>query len=345
MFQHARLKLTAQYLLIIMAISIAFSTFIYLQSSREFDRVLRIQRFHLEHPGAVRFRILRNGTLESVPLPLPDPQVINEAKQRLLVALFGINSVILLLSSLAGYFLAGQTLKPIQEMIDEQNRFITDASHELNTPITAMKTTLEVNLRNKNLSLIKAKSVLKSGLEEVNNLQALSEELMQLSKYQNSNGNFVLENLLLQDVFLLAMDTIKPLADKKHIEILTHISKTHVLADKKSLVTLFIILLDNAIKYSADGKKVFVSTHDLGQKISIQIVDQGQGIDAQDIPYIFDRFYRVDKSRTKLQTSGYGLGLSIAKRIISLHNGSITVKSTLGKGSTFTVDILKNHNA
>jgi signal transduction histidine kinase len=82
------------------------------------------------------------------------------------------------LSALSGYFLAGRTLRPIKNMLDEQNRFITDASHELNTPLTALKTSLEVNLRNKQLNLEEAREVLKSNLEDVNNLQSLSEELI-----------------------------------------------------------------------------------------------------------------------------------------------------------------------
>ena len=142
MFHSARLKLTAWYLIIIMAISISFSAFIYFGASNEYDRVIRIEQYRIQHP-APQGGIIQRPFEAINPLPL-SPQVDNElvewARLRVLEALFGINVIILLLSALAGYFLAGRTLRPIKDMLDEQNRFITDASHELNTPLTSLKT-------------------------------------------------------------------------------------------------------------------------------------------------------------------------------------------------------------
>lgn len=349
MFHSARLTLTAWYLLIIMAISIAFSTFIYLGAAREFDRILKLDRYRLEHPrDPVHFHLLPNGMLEAESLPplppLADPAVINDAKIRVFIALFGVNTVILILSALAGYFLAGQTLKPIQEMIDEQHRFITDASHELNTPLTSLKTTIEVNLRNKQLSLSTAKNVLESNLEEVNNLQALSTELIKLTQYEKPNGNFYMTNLLLSVLINSAIEKVSAMATQKQITISAKIPKAIIFGDQKSLTEVFVILLDNAIKYSSAKKTVFISAKKIDGKIEIAIQDQGNGIPTEDLPYIFDRFFRVDKSRTKQQTPGYGLGLSIAKRIIILHSGTIGVISTLRRGTTFTVFLPSIHN-
>src|SRR5690242_13853743 len=140
MFHSARLKLTAWYLLIIMTVSIAFSAVIYFGATGEIDRVLRLQKFHIEHPE-YQIRVFggRIVQLEQIDSPLaPDPQVLENAEVRIFERLVGVNLIILVVSAIAGYFLAGRTLRPIKQMVDDQNRFITDASHELNTPLTSL---------------------------------------------------------------------------------------------------------------------------------------------------------------------------------------------------------------
>jgi signal transduction histidine kinase len=270
-----------------------------------------------------------------------DNELVEWAKLRVLEALFGINVIILLLSALAGYFLAGRTLRPIKNMLDEQNRFITDASHELNTPLTALKTSLEVNLRNRQLNLEEAKEVLQSNLEDVNSLQSLSEELMGVVMYQKQNGNFKMEKIVLPVAIKSAVEKVKSLAEKKKIIIKVDISKVFIMGDEKSLRELFVILLDNAIKYSANKTVISLTAKKEDSLIQVTVKDNGVGIKKEDLPHIFDRFYRADRSRTKQRVGGYGLGLSIAKRIVTLHNGSIKVESEIGKGSVFTVTLPK----
>jgi len=341
MFHHARLKLTAWYLLIIMVISISFSAFIYFGASREYDRILRIEQYRVIHPmqpGIILQRPPSDTDLFSIPSQ-QDNELIEWAKLRALEALFGINVIILFLSALLGYFLAGRTLRPIKNMIDEQNRFITDSSHELNTPLTSLKTSIEVNLRDKNFNSDTAKEVLKSNLEDVNNLQFLSAELIKLTQYQDQNNNVQFEKFYLLDIVKEAVEKVKSQARKKGIAIKLDIAKTQIMGDRRSLVELFIILLDNAIKYSPNKTEVSVSIKKPDSKVQIFIKDMGIGIDKKDAPYIFDRFYRADKSRSKQGVTGYGLGLSIAKRIVTLHNGNILVESELGKGSVFVVTL------
>lgn len=343
MFHSARLKLTAWYLLIIMVISISFSAFIYFGATREYDRLLRIEQYRVGHSNPLG-RILQRppGEIDLFSLsPQEDNELIEWAKLRVLEALFGINVIILFLSALAGYFLAGRTLRPIKNMLDEQNRFITDASHELNTPLTSLKTSIEVNLRDKNFSAEKAKNVLKSNLEDVNNLQFLSAELIKLTQYQDQKNNVQFEKFYLSDVISEAVEKVKTLAKGKSMSIKLDIPRTQVAGDKRSLTELFIILLDNAIKYSPNKKAITVSVKKPDSKVQIIIKDNGIGIDKKDLPYIFNRFYRADKSRTKQKIKGYGLGLSIAKRIAVLHGGSIMVESEFGKGSIFTVTLPK----
>lgn len=339
MFHSARLQLTIWYLLIIMVISISFSAFIYVGATREYDRIIRIEQYRVMHPtqpGIFFQRPPGQDDLISNSLQ-QDNELVEWAKLRVLEALIAVNLIILFLSALAGYFLAGRTLRPLKNMLDEQNRFITDASHELNTPLTALKTSLEVNLRNKQLDLEEAKEVLRSNLEDVNNLQSLSEELMGVVMYQKQNGNFMLTKVGIHDIINASVKQVKSLADKKKISVKANITKVFIIGDEKSLIELFVILLDNAIKYSDDKSSISVSARKENSEVSVAIRDNGAGIKKEDLPHIFDRFYRADRSRTKQKIRGYGLGLSIAKRIMTLHNGSIKVESEIGKGSIFTI--------
>jgi signal transduction histidine kinase len=339
MFHSARLKLTAWYLLIIMTVSIAFSAVIYFGATGEIDRVLRLQKFHIEHPE-YQIRVFggRIVQLEQIDSPLaPDPQVLENAEVRIFERLVGVNLIILVVSAIAGYFLAGRTLRPIKQMVDDQNRFITDASHELNTPLTSLRTAIEVNLRNKKLSLEKAKEVLQSNLEEVETLQLLSSDLIKLTQYQHINGNMPFTNVSLQKVIAAAVEKVTVLAKSKKIEIISDVSALSIKGDERSLIETFVVLLDNAIKYSFGSSVVRIVAKKSEGKAQVQVIDNGMGIEEKDLPHIFDRFYRADKSRTKQTVPGYGLGLSIAKRVVAFHNGSIVAVSEIGEGTTFTL--------
>ncbi len=328
MFKKARLKLTAWYLLIIMLISISFSVVIYHALSFEFNRILRMEKLREEGILALPRRGIRTMT--------PSPEVVKEARNRLVGILGLVNLGILFFSGAAGYFLAGKTLKPIKEMVDEQTRFITDASHELRTPLTSLKTEIEVNLRDNKLNLNQAKKILESNLEEVNNLQYLSDHLIKLTQFKKG-GNINFEEVSLEEIISQAQKKVSVLAKKKNIIIKSKVSSQDIWGDKQSLVELFVILLDNSIKYSDKGKQVFISSEQDSKQVIVDIKDQGIGIGKQELPHLFDRFYRVDSSRNKGKISGYGLGLSIAKQIIDKHMGSIRVTSEVNKGTTFSI--------
>lgn len=319
MFQSARLKLTVWYLLIIMLISLCFSVAIYEVITNELSRVERIQRLRQERQRR----------------PAIDPEVIEETKNRLMAILILINLGILGVSAVLGYFLAGRTLKPIKDMVDEQSRFITDASHELRTPLTSLKSEIEVNLRDKNLTFKNAKKLLQSNLEEVNNLQYLSDNLIKFTQFQETNSNDF-EQINLKEVAEEAERKITNLAKRKNISIKNQIKNITISGDRQNLKELFVIFLDNAIKYSSN-KTTVTLTSKINDFAEIKINDQGWGIDEKDIPHLFDRFFRADKSRSKSEIGGYGLGLSIAKQIIDEHHGSVSVESKIGKGTVFTI--------
>jgi signal transduction histidine kinase len=268
----------------------------------------------------------------------PNPEVLQEAKERILLMLILINIGILGLSGIAGYLLAGLTLKPIKNMVDEQNRFITDASHELRTPLTSLRSEIEVNLRDKKLSLPEAKKLLESNLEEVNNLQYLSDNLIKLAQTHKPNG-IKFEKVSLPEISEYAVKKVKKLADKKEVEINTDISNLILNGDRQALKELLVIFLDNAIKYSPEKSEVRLSTKKSGGNAIIEIKDHGIGIDEKDIPLLFERFYRADKARSKKDTDGFGLGLSIAKQIVDKHKGTIDVKSKVGSGTIFQIKL------
>lgn len=336
MFQSARLKLTFWYILIIAIISILFSIAFYKASTQEFDRIRRIHTFRIEHPNDFPTQPFRLFIQRSEP-NLVDPRFIDNAEQRITLSLIVINLAILIISSLAAYFLAGRTLKPIQEMVDEQNRFITDSSHELRTPLTSLKTEIEVSLRDKKLKLENVKKLLESNLEEVNNLKLLSDNLIKLTQYNKANGNLIFEKVALTQIMDEAIKKVTSLAKHKKIIIKNNIDKYNLKADKQSLTEVFVILLDNAIKYSPTKSTIKLTTEKIDHSILIKFIDQGIGIAPEDIPHLFDRFYRADKSRTKKDYPGYGLGLAIAKKIIDEHKGIIRVSSEVGKGTAFNI--------
>ncbi len=333
MFQKARFKLTAWYLLIIIVISLIFSGFVYNGWVHELERFNRFS--HLRENT-------QNQNSRSQAHQLLDISSIEESRNRLLTTLALINFSILGLSAVAAYFLAGRTLKPIKQMLDEQNRFITDASHELRTPLTSLITSIEVNLRNKKLSLQNAKDLLENNLTQAYNLRTLSDDLLALNQYQGKNENLTFAQISLAVIVDEAIKRVNPLAIKKQIKIIDDSKDFSFEGDKRSLVDLLAILLDNAIKYSPAKSTIKIFSATLDHSISITVLDHGIGISNEDMPYIFDRFYRADKSRSKTEIFGYGLGLSIAQKIIDAHKGEIKIQSKINKGTQITVEIPKS---
>lgn len=326
MFKSARLKLTLWYLLILCVVSASFSFTIYRFVSHEIDRFAQTQRVRLEKRFADK----------TPPPPFIDPDLVEETKARVIFILFSINGSILLISGALSYFLSGKTLEPIYTMLEEQKRFISDASHELKTPITSLKTSIEVALRDNNLSKDEVGELLRDNLSDINNLTNLTNSLLTLSRFENSSDTTTnITPILIKRIITLAIKRIRPQAKNKNIKIITKSGNTKVLGDETKLTELLVIILDNAIKYSSSQSVISLKTSKNRKWLHLSVSDQGEGIAKKDLSRIFERFYRVDKSRTG--SSGFGLGLSIAKRIVESHNGRIKVTSQLQKGTT--VDI------
>ena len=332
-FNSARIKLTIWYILIVAIISFSFSAFIHRGVISEIERGFQIAEFRLRDPNNLHLFIPREVALDILSDDLED------ARKAVTTRLIIINGIIIVSAGLAGYFLAGKTLQPIEAAVEEQKRFTADASHELKTPLTSLRTELEVAIRDNKISLKDAKNLLKSNLEEVINLQRLSENLMKLTRYSQGNNGLKIENLDFMELIKESIKTVRPMATKKEIKIINEVNKFTIQADRISIIELLVILLDNAVKYSPKKSVVVISSELQRNKVIISVQDKGIGIASEDLPHLFDRFYRSDLSRNKSEVDGYGLGLAIAKEIVDKHKGTIVVRSILGKGSAFTVSL------
>lgn len=316
-------RLAASYLAIIMAMSIGFSVVIYHISTHELGRQV---------PSRV-IRLLTEPDYFNTYLQ----QRYDESRHALIAELILLNLVMLVAGAFISHVLARRTLRPIEAAMDAQTRFSADASHELRTPLTAIRTSNEVALRKPKLTLAQAKQVIGSNLAEVTRLERLAEGLLKLSR--GNSISFKIEPVWLGEVANDAMNQVLAVAQAKSINIDDTVPKIQVSADRAAVVQAVTALLDNAIKYSDKGKTVYLSGQQKNGFGFLSIRDQGPGIKASHLPYIFERFYRADHSRSHQVADGYGLGLSIAKKTISQLGGDITAASRLGDGSTFTVKL------
>lgn len=321
MFKTARLKLTGWYLLIIMIISMAFSLVIYRASVFELRRFAEAQqnRFERRTPPFPTIKI--------------DEELISEANGRIRNSLLIINLGILIFSSTLGYYLSGKTLDPIREMMDEQDRFISDASHELKTPITALRTSMEVSLRDKELASPESKQILNANLADVIRLQKLTEGLLELSKHQP----IISEKYSLDQVIGGAIKEVGPLYKAKQIKLKTVLPPNIIVEmDPLAMKRAVVAILDNAIKYSKQKSEVSVILTSNNRIATIKIADKGIGIAQTDIENVTKRFYRSDKARN---SKGYGLGLPIAKNIVEMHKGTLNIESKHNNGTMVTITL------
>jgi len=322
------ITLTIGYLILIMLVCGMMSFALYRLGSGPLERRLSLRQELLDNPGYMP---------GDVPPRLASPAV-QEVKHRIALFLIYFNIGVLCLAGLVSYGLAKRELKPMEEAFDLQSRFTSDAAHELRTPLTAMKTEIEVALRGGELESAETRDLLQSNLEEIDKLEALSSSLLKLAQYQEGFGAEV-GALELPAVLEEAADRVKRSATARGITVEILPRDLTVMGDRTSLVELFVILLDNSIKYSNDNTKITVWTYAQKRNAFVVVKDEGRGISAEDLPHVFDRFYRGQPANAETKVGGHGLGLSIARRIAELHHGAIDLQSEEGKGTTATVHI------
>jgi two-component system, OmpR family, sensor histidine kinase CiaH len=176
-------------------------------------------------------------------------------------------------------------------------------------------------------------------VEDIKELESLSNNLLNLTNLRINGKNLLFEKVDIKETIFSVVKKIKFLANKKNIDLQVKVKKQYIRGNKQSLRELVLIFMDNALKYTPPQGKVSVKTKKSRNSLVLIIEDTGIGIPKEDIPHIFKRFYRVDKTRLKNDSGGFGLGLSLAKEIIDLHKGTVNVESKIDKGTTFIIKI------
>jgi len=331
------LRLALSYLAIIMVLSVSFSVIFYRTSSTGLH--LQFTSTPMSEPRRVLIldsteppQTNNDAMLASINSQLQ--RSIHDIRTQLLQRLIMINTGVMVVGVLFSFYLARKTLEPIEAAMEAQSRFSSDASHELRTPITALRVRNEVALYNPNLALDDAKKIIQDSIDQAIRLEQISEGLLRLSQNDQSLAKSPVK---IKEAANEAVLQLQQAAQVKHITVHQVMPGTIVMADAQSLVQVLTILIDNAIKYSPEDSVIDVEAGTEGRYGVIHVRDHGPGISNADLPHIFDRFYRADYARAKHGKRGYGLGLAIAQKIIEQNNGKLTVASTVGKGSTFTV--------
>ena len=262
---------------------------------------------------------------------------LEEATERYVKLIVIMMSFFWLLSVAASMYLAKWSRRPIQESLEKQKAFVENASHELRTPLAVIQNRLEVLFRKPESTILDNSENIASSLDEVRNMRLLTTNLLNLARRDDGIKPEIetLEPAFFDTVFtnyaMIAEENEKGFTAQNQVS-------RPIQTDKTLLKQLMTILFDNAIKYTEDDGHVTFTVRTNDRQLYISVADNGPGISDSDKKKIFDRFYRVDKARTR-QKGGFGLGLSLAQQIVLALKGTIVVKDNQPKGTIFEVKI------
>ena len=226
-----------------------------------------------------------------------------------------------------------QTLERLEQLFTSQERFLADVSHELRTPLTVIKGNVDLMRRMKQID----DESLTSIDQEAGRLTRLVGGLLLLAQAESGKLSLSMRPVQLDALLVEVFQEMRVLAGSKVHVHLKEIDQLQVNGDRDRLKQVLLNLVSNAIQYTPQGGDVFVSLAQAGDQARLTVRDTGPGIPAEDLPHIFERFYRAEKSRTRSRTSGFGLGLSIAHWIVEHHGGRIEVESKDGRGTMFVI--------
>ena len=249
--------------------------------------------------------------------------------------------IFILLSITASYLLSKKMMKPIIRSWNRQAEFVENASHELRTPLTIIQNKLEGLLTVPEEKIMNKFDHIAIGLSETRRLSKLTSDLLTLARADAAETELTMQSIHFDTFVEDVCVPFSEIAESQDKEFTLELkSDVQIQADKARLHQLFVILLDNALKYTADQDQIHVKTSIEESKVVIEVSDTGIGIKQENIPRIFDRFYREDKARSR-ETGGSGLGLSIAQWIVEKHDGTISVMRNETAGTTFKVKLPK----
>ena len=242
-----------------------------------------------------------------------------------------------ILSILASLYLARVSVKPLLESMQKQKSFVENASHELRTPLAVLQNRLETLFRKPEATIMESSESIASSLEEVRNMKFLTTNLLNLAR--RDDGIKPEFGEVEPDFFNTTFTNYEMIASENN-RVFRFQNRVHrtIITDKLLLKQLMTILFDNAVKYTEEEGDIYFEISTKERSLYLTVADNGIGISAADKKKIFDRFYRVDKARTR-QKGGFGLGLSLAKQIVDALKGSISVKDNKPNGTIFEVKI------
>lgn len=245
---------------------------------------------------------------------------------------FGLAAIIL-----AGYFLARRAMIPIQASWDRQQQFVADASHELRTPLTVIRSNAEMVLRHPDHAVEEESPRITNIMREAMRMTRLVSNLLTLARADANQEEVQLTAVHINEIVDTVVSQFRPLAEIRDICLVVDMKEElSMRGDKERLHQLVVILLDNALKYTTKQGEIMITCFKTGNNVEIHVKDTGCGIAPQDLPHIFDRFFRGDKARSR-ENGGTGLGLAIAKWIVGKHGGKISAESRLGQGTKIKV--------
>jgi len=328
MFKSATIKLTLWYVLIVMILCLIFSGVLYHFSNNELAEGLHKQYQELVPNDHDSDDYLTRTKAE-----------IAEQSHNLLVNLIYFNVVVLLGAGLGSYVFARNTLKPIKRAHQSQLRFTADASHELRTPLTSMKADTEATLMRYSDSVPQLRRALAENLTDIQKLDKLTNQLLEISKL-DSRHPISKEIVDIEEVIKLVMNSFNRKTKTSTINVDIQSTGYYILANEQSIRQLLTIVLDNAVKYSPSKGRVQVSVVKQSKHVLLTVRDNGIGIPKDDLPHIFERFYRSKNASTsKRKITGYGLGLPLAKDIVELYGGTIRIDSKENVSTTVTISL------
>jgi signal transduction histidine kinase len=264
-------------------------------------------------------------------------QAQENALSLLLKLLLGVGGVALLGAGVGGLFLANRALAPARLAFTHQQRFIADAAHELRTPLTLLRADAEVLLRGRAQLVAEDASLLEDIVAEVSYMSALATNMLTLARLDAGSLHLERDIISLDEVATEVIRRANALAHEKGIEIIVESAdSTLVIGDRVLLEQAVLALLDNAIKYNRPGGRIIVRTYENDAQACLEVQDTGIGIAAEHLSHLGERFYRVDKARSR-EAGGTGLGLSIARGIAVAHGGTLTLTSIPDHGTTVTI--------
>lgn len=315
LFTSATLKVTGWYLLILMSLSLVFSGIIFTIARSEVDA--RLQGFALK----------RGLSSEDQPMVTREQMIMTE--QNLIATLTYLNFIVLIGGGVIAYLLARRTLEPIEAAHEAQTRFTANASHQLRTPLAVIKAETELILSDPKATKPQMRQSLASTLEEVNRLDELANMLLELSRSECELGQATDEIDLTELVRQLV--AARPGAERVAI---TAPEQLKLVLHRAAAREIIAILLDNAAKHSPADSPITITITKQKNYAALAIENSGPGIAQKDLPYIFERFYRAD-----VRPNSYGLGLSLAQQLAKALGGTISVESTPGKNTIFTLSL------